>query len=60
MGGREVIKAKKIFEIFFFQNFFFHGQRRALQLVNLYYIYNERVRKEKERKGKEQKGKENK
>ena len=30
MGGREMLKAKK--KLTFFQ-FFFHGQRRALQLV---------------------------
>ena len=31
MGGRWVLKAKKIEKIFF--KFYFHGQRRTLQLV---------------------------
>ena len=37
MGGRGCYRLKKIrnfvFEIFFFQNFFLHGQRWTLQLV---------------------------
>ena len=47
IGDRGVLKAKKIRHFFlsifyfFFENFFFHGQRRALQLVYKYIYMSE-------------------